>query len=183
MDAFLEALAIREPSLHAHLEGVAALALEVGTRLGLSAGDLEELSRAAQLHDLGKVAVPDEILGKPGDLDEREWEFIHQHTVVGERILRASPALRNAATIVRSSHERWDGTGYPDGLTGEEIPLASRIVSACDAFEAMTSSRPYRAARTVDDAVAELERCSGTQFDPAIVDVLVTVVRERVEAA
>ena len=182
MDAFLEALATREPSLHAHLEGVAALALEVGTRLGLSAGDLEELSRAAQLHDLGKVAVPDEILGKPGDLDEREWEFIHQHTVVGERILRASPALRNAATIVRSSHERWDGTGYPDGLTGEEIPRASRIVSACDAFEAMTSSRPYRAARTVDDAVAELERCSGTQFDPVIVDVLVTVVRERVEA-
>jgi diguanylate cyclase (GGDEF)-like protein len=183
MDAFLEALATREPALHAHLEGVAALALDVGMRLELPPAELEELSRAAQLHDLGKVAVPDEILGKPGALDEREWEFIHQHTVVGERILRASPAFRNAATIVRSSHERWDGTGYPDGLAGEEIPLASRIVTACDAFEAMTSVRPYRGARSVDDAVAELRRCSGTQFDPAVVDVLITVVRERVEAA
>jgi len=183
MDAFIEALATQEPALHAHLEGVAALALDVGQRLALPADELEELSRAAQLHDLGKVAVPDEILGKPGELDEREWEFIHQHTVVGERILRASPAFRNAATIVRSSHERWDGTGYPDGLAGEEIPLASRIVSACDAFEAMTTSRPYRVARSTDAALAELRRCAGTQFDPAVVDVLVAVVRERVEAA
>jgi diguanylate cyclase (GGDEF)-like protein len=183
MEAFLEALAAREPSLHAHLEGVAALAVDVGRRLGLRRSALEELSRAAQLHDLGKIAVPDEILGKPGALDEREWEFIHQHTVVGERILRASPALREAATIVRSSHERWDGTGYPDGLAGEEIPLAARIVTACDAFEAMTTMRPYREARTVDAAVAELERCAGTQFDPAVVDVLVAVVRERVEVA
>jgi HD-GYP domain-containing protein (c-di-GMP phosphodiesterase class II) len=150
---------------------------------GLGRSALEELARAAQLHDLGKIAVPDEILGKPGALDEREWEFIHQHTVVGERILRASPALREAATIVRSSHERWDGTGYPDGLAGEEIPLAARIVTACDAFEAMTTMRPYREARTVDAAVAELERCAGTQFDPAVVDVLVAVVRERVEVA
>jgi diguanylate cyclase (GGDEF)-like protein len=183
MDAFIEALATQEPALHAHLEGVAALALDVGQRLALPADELEELSRAAQLHDLGKVAVPDEILGKPGELDEREWEFIHQHTVVGERILRASPAFRNAATIVRSSHERWDGTGYPDGLAGEEIPLASRIVSACDAFEAMTTSRPYRVARTTEDALAELRRCAGTQFDPRIVAALVAVVRERVGAA
>ena len=183
MEAFLEALAAPEPSLHAHLDGVAALAIDVGRRLGLGRSALAELSRAAQLHDLGKIAVPDEILGKPGALDEREWEFIHQHTVVGERILRASPALREAATIVRSSHERWDGTGYPDGLAGEEIPLAARIVTACDAFEAMTTMRPYREARTVDAAVAELERCAGTQFDPAVVDVLVAVVRERVEVA
>ena len=91
--------------------------------------------------------------------------------------------LRNAATIVRSSHERWDGTGYPDGLVGEEIPFASRIVSACDAFEAMTTLRPYREARSTEDALAELRRCAGTQFDPAIVDALVAVVRERVEAA
>jgi diguanylate cyclase (GGDEF)-like protein len=183
MDAFLEALATQEPTLHAHLVGVAALALEVGQRLGLDAAMLEELSRAAQLHDLGKVAVPDEILSKTDALDEREWEFIRQHTVVGERILRASPAFREAATIVRSSHERWDGTGYPDGLAGDEIPLASRIVSACDAFEAMTSTRPYRVARSVEDALAELRRCSATQFDPAIVDVFVSVLRDRVQAA
>jgi diguanylate cyclase (GGDEF)-like protein len=182
-DAFLEALAMREPVLHAHLEGVAALAVEVGRRVGLSEHELVEVSRAAQLHDLGKVAVPDEILTKPGELDEHEWEFIHQHTVVGERILRASPAFRDAATIVRSSHERWDGTGYPDGLAGDGIPLPARIVCACDAFEAMTTTRPYREARTVEDAIAELERCAGTQFDPAVVDVLVIVVRERVQAA
>jgi diguanylate cyclase (GGDEF)-like protein len=182
-DTFLEALAMREPALHAHLDGVAALAVEVGRRLGLSEPELVEVSRAAQLHDLGKVAVPDEILTKPGELDEHEWEFIHQHTVVGERILRASPAFREAATIVRSSHERWDGTGYPDGLAGDAIPLPARIVCACDAFEAMTTTRPYREARTVEDAIAELGRCAGTQFDPAVVDVLVTVVRERVHAA
>jgi len=179
MDAFLEALAAREPSMHAHLEGVAGLAVEVGRALGLADEELHELARAAQLHDLGKVAVPDEILVKPTALDEREWSFIRQHTVVGERILRASPAFRGAAAIVRSSHERWDGTGYPDGLAGEEIPVASRIVCACDAFEAMTSTRPYREARPVDAALAELERCSGTQFDPAIVEILVSVARAR----
>jgi diguanylate cyclase (GGDEF)-like protein len=183
MDALLEALAAREPELHAHLEGVAALSVEVGRRLGLEQAELDELSRAAQLHDLGKIAVPDEILSNPGELDEREWEFIRQHTVVAERILRASPALRGAAAVVRSSHERWDGAGYPDGLAGDEIPLASRIVCACDAFEAMTSTRPYREARTVADAAQELERCAGTQFDPTVVATLVALVRERTPAA
>jgi HD-GYP domain-containing protein (c-di-GMP phosphodiesterase class II) len=180
MDAFLEALAHREPALHAHLDGVAALAVQVGQSLRLSRTELDELTRAAQLHDLGKLAVPDEILNKPSALDAREWEFIHQHTIVGERILRASPTLRNAATIVRSSHERWDGTGYPDGLSGHDIPLASRIVAVCDAFEAMTSTRPYRAARSTDDALAELRRCAGSQFDPAIVERVIVIVRERV---
>jgi two-component system cell cycle response regulator len=182
MHAFLDALAEREPDLQAHLEGVGAMAVEVGGRLGLRRDELEELSRAAQLHDLGKLAVPDEILHKQGPLDEREWEFIHQHTVVGERILRASPAFRSVAGLVRSSHENWDGTGYPDGLVGEEIPLASRIVCACDAFSAMTSTRPYRAAMTVEAALAELEHCAGTQFDPTVVRVLTAHVREGLEA-
>ena len=114
--------------------------------LGLRRDELEELDRAAQLHDLGKLAVPDEILSKPGPLDDREWAFVRQHTIVGERILRASPALRSVATVVRASHENWDGSGYPDGLAGEEIPLASRIIRACNAFVAMTSQRPYREA-------------------------------------
>jgi diguanylate cyclase (GGDEF)-like protein len=179
MDAFLEALADREPDLQAHLDGVAALAVEVGTRLGLRRDELDELSRAAQLHDLGKIAVPDEILQKPGPLDEREWEFIRQHTVVGERILLASPAFRSVASIVRSSHERWDGTGYPDGLASESIPLSSRIISACDAFSAMTAMRPYRQARTPHEALDEIERCAGSQFDPTVVRVLVAQVRER----
>jgi HD-GYP domain-containing protein (c-di-GMP phosphodiesterase class II) len=150
--------------------------------LGLRRDELEELERVAQLHDLGKLAVPDEILSKPGALDEREWEFVRQHTIVGERILRASPALRSVAGIVRASHENWDGTGYPDGVAGEEIPLAARIVHACNAFVAMTSDRPYRTTLPVEEALDELERCAGTQFDPTVVRVLVARVRDEQEA-
>jgi len=182
MAALLEALAQREPELQAHLDGVGSLAVETGRMLGLRRDELDELARAAQLHDLGKLAVPDEILHKPGPLDEREWAFIRQHTIVGERILRASPALRSVATVVRSSHEHWDGTGYPDGLAGEDIPLAARIVSACDAYDAMTSDRPYREAFTRTDALNELMRLAGEQFDPNVVRVLVAHVRDALEA-
>ena len=156
MDALLEALSLREPDLPMHLDYVGSLAVETGLKLGLRRDELDELVRAAQLHDLGKLAVPDEILHKAGPLDEREWAFVRQHPLVGERILRASPAFRNVATIVRSTHERWDGAGYPDGFAGHEIPVASRIISVCDAFTAMTSARPYRAALSTDDALAEL---------------------------
>ncbi|HET7745423.1 MAG TPA: diguanylate cyclase [Gaiellaceae bacterium] len=181
MNAFLQALGEREPDLQAHLEGVATLAVEIGERLGLRRDELEDLSRAAQLHDLGKLAVPDEILEKPGPLDEREWAFIRQHTVVGERILRASLAFRSIAGIVRSSHESWDGSGYPDGLAGEEIPLASRIVCACDAFAAMTSDRPYRAALPLDAALEELRKGAGAQFDPTVVRVIEAHVLDKLE--
>ena len=138
--------------------------------------------RAAHLHDVGMLAVPDEIVHKAGPLDAREWEFVRQHTLVGERILRASPELRGVAAVVRSTHERWDGAGYPDELSGSETPLASRILAACDAFTAMTSQRPYRAQLDEAEALAELERNAGTQFDPAVVAALVAVVRERVPA-
>ncbi len=166
MATLLEALAQREPDLQAHLEGVTALAVETGRVLGLRRDELDELARAAQLHDLGKLAVPDEILQKPGPLDEREWAFIRQHTIVGERILRASPALRSVATVVRSSHEHWDGSGYPDGLAGEEIPLAARIVCACDAYDAMLATRPYREALSPEEALNELMRLAGGQLRP-----------------
>jgi two-component system, cell cycle response regulator len=182
MHALLEALTEREPELLPHFEGVAALALETGRMLGLRRDELQELGKAAQLHDLGKLAVPDEILHKRGPLDEREWEFIHQHTVVGERILRASPAYQNIATIVRSSHERWDGSGYPDGIAGEAIPLASRIICACDAYDAMVSDRPYRPRLSTEDAIAEIERCAGTMFDPTVARVLMAHIRDRLEA-
>jgi two-component system cell cycle response regulator len=182
MDALLETLSLREPDLPVHLDSVGSLAIETGLMLGLRRDELDELVRAAQLHDLGKLAVPDEILHKMGPLDEREWAFVRQHPLVGERILRASPAFRNVATIVRSTHERWDGGGYPDGLVGEEIPLASRIISACDALTAMTSPRPYRAALSEHEALAELERLAGTQFDPTVVGVLATHVRDRLRA-
>jgi diguanylate cyclase (GGDEF)-like protein len=182
MHALVDALTEREPELLVHIEGVAALAVKTGSMLGLRRDELEELSKAAQLHDLGKLAVPDEILHKKGPLDEREWEFIKQHTLVGERILRASPAYQNVAAIVRSSHERWDGSGYPDGLAGEDIPLASRIVCACDAYDAMISDRPYRPAFSPEEALAELERGAGTMFDPTVARVLVAHVRDGLEA-
>ena len=180
--AFVDALAYHEPQPEPYADGVASLALEVGRRLALAPDELDDLASVAQLHDLGKLAVPDEILSKPGPLDDREWEFIHRHTVVGERILRASPAFRKVATLVRSSHENWDGTGYPDGLAGEQIPLVARIVRACDALVAMVSERPYRRALTVEAALEELERCSGTQFDPTVARILVAHVRAQLEA-
>jgi two-component system, cell cycle response regulator len=182
MDALLEALSLREPDLPVHLDSVGSLAVEIGLALGLRRDVLDELVRAAQLHDLGKLAVPDAILHKQGPLDEREWAFVRQHPLVGERILRASPAFRNVATIVRSTHERWDGGGYPDGLAGDEIPLASRIIAVCDAFTAMTSHRAYRLALTEHEAIAELERFAGTQFDPTVVSIAVSLVRDRLRA-
>jgi two-component system, cell cycle response regulator len=181
IQTLIDALLEREPGLQQHSDGVSRLAVDAGRRLGLRPDELDELSRSAELHDLGKVAVPEEILNKPGPLDEGEWEFIHQHTIVGERILRASLALRNVASIVRSTHERWDGTGYPDGLAGDEIPLAARIIAVCDAFSAMTSTRPYRAALSFDEAVAELELGAGTQFDPNVVRVVTALVRDALE--
>ncbi len=183
MAALLEALLVREPDLHERLADVGSLAAATGARLGLRRDELDDLSRAAQLHDLGKLAVPDEILRKDGPLDEREWAFVRQHTIVGERILRASPALRSAASTVRSSHENWDGSGYPDGLAGDDIPLAARIVRACDAYVAMTSARPYRPARTPEEALNELMRLAGTEFDPAVVRAVVAEVRAELEAA
>jgi diguanylate cyclase (GGDEF)-like protein len=182
MAALLEALSIREPDLQAQLADVGSLAVDVGQMLGLRRDELGELERAAQLHDLGKLAVPDEILHKPGPLDEREWAFVRQHTIVGERILRASPALRSVATVVRSSHENWDGTGYPDGIAGDEIPLASRIIRACNGYVGMISDRPYRDALSGEEALNELMRLAGTEFDPNVVHVLVARVRDEQEA-
>jgi diguanylate cyclase (GGDEF)-like protein len=182
MAALLEALTVREPDLHLRVADVGSLAAATGTRLGLRRDELEDLARAAQLHDLGKLAVPDEILHKDGPLDEREWAFVRQHTIVGERILRASPALRSVAGIVRSSHENFDGSGYPDGLAGEEIPLAARIVRACDAYVAMTSPRPYRPTPlSSEDALNELMRLAGSEFDPNVVRVVVAEVRAEIE--
>jgi HD-GYP domain-containing protein (c-di-GMP phosphodiesterase class II) len=148
---------------------VAAAAEEVGAHLGLTGVWLQELSYAAELHDIGKIAVPDSIISKPGPLDEQEWQFIERHTAIGERILSAAPATALVAQIVRATHERFDGTGYPDGLAGEEIPLEARIISVCDAYDAMTSRRPYRQPSSHGDALAEIQRCAGGQFDPRVV--------------
>jgi diguanylate cyclase (GGDEF)-like protein len=168
-DVLLRALAERHPDLGEHTDGVAVLAREVGRRLELPTEELEQICQAAELHDVGKVAIPDAILAKPGPLDDEEWAFMRRHTLIGERILTAAPALAPVARLVRASHERWDGGGYPDGLAGEDIPLGARIVAVCDSFDAIVSDRAYRAGRTIPEALAELERCAGTQFDPAIV--------------
>lgn len=168
-DVLVRIMHARQPALPEHSTGSARLALAVGHRLGMSGEQLDELARAAELHDIGKVGIPDAILDKRGRLDPQEWEFVRQHTILGERILSAAPALRPVAAIVRATHERWDGAGYPDGLSGEQIPLAARIVAVCDAYQAITCERSYRPARTVEAARAELLEEAGRQFDPAVV--------------
>jgi diguanylate cyclase (GGDEF)-like protein len=159
----------KEPTLRDQMYSVAEFASVVGTRLGVSGQALEQLRLAAELHDIGKIAVPDVILQKPGALDDEEWRFVRRHSVIGQRILGGTPSLREVAEIVRSTHERWDGKGYVDGLTTGSIPLAARIIAVCDAYVAMTSERPYRPAMRPDLAIAELRRCAGTQFDPEVV--------------
>jgi diguanylate cyclase (GGDEF)-like protein len=167
-DILLQVLSEREPDLGDHLRGVAQLAMGVGNRLGLLSEELDEVVRAAELHDVGKMAIPDEILRKSGPLTEAEWAFVRQHTLIGERILSVAPALLPVAKLVRSSHEHFNGSGYPDGLAGEAIPLGARIVAVCDAFDAMTSRRPYRDTLSVESALAEIRACAGTQFDPVV---------------
>jgi diguanylate cyclase (GGDEF)-like protein len=179
-DVLLRTLSERRPEMHVRLRDIGELALAVGRELHMGPEGLDEVARAAELHDVGKIAVPDAILDKPGALDPVEWSFMRRHPLIGERILLAAPALRPVARLVRSSHERFDGTGYPDGLRGDEIPLGARVVAVCDAFDAMTTERPYREAVTEADAIEELRRCAGTQFDPLVVEAFCRVIaRER----
>ena len=156
-----------------HSRDVVTLVLEIADAMGLDTHERRDAEFAALLHDIGKIKVPGTIINKPGKLTDEEWEIMKTHTVEGERLLsQVGGILGNVGTIVRSCHEDWDGTGYPDGLAGEDIPLVARIVRACDAFSAMTTDRSYRKARPVNEAVAELERCSGTDFDPVVVEAL-----------
>ena len=173
-DVLMQVLHEREPELHDHHAEVARLAAATGNKLGMLPEDVDVMVRAAELHDVGKMAVPDDILNKPGPLDTREFDFIRRHTLVGERILAAAPALQPVARIVRTSHENFDGSGYPDGLSGEEIPVGARIIAVCDAYHAMTTDRVYQPPVAPEDALAELRRCAGTHFDPRVVDVFCT---------
>ncbi len=166
----------REPELTDHHEDVSRLAVAVGREVGLDAEEIDVLRRAAELHDIGKIAIPEEILRKPAPLDEMEWELMRKHTLVGERILATFPSMAPVARLVRSSHECWDGRGYPDGAAGEEIPVGARIIYVCDAFDAMCSERPYSTGRDVDGAIAEIRRNAGTQFDPRVVEILCRIV-------
>jgi diguanylate cyclase (GGDEF)-like protein len=181
-DVLLRTLSERQPDLRAHLRDTADLAHAVGRELGMDAEELDVLARAAELHDVGKIAIPDTILAKSAPLDDTEWGFMRRHTLIGERILLAAPALRPVARIVRSSHECWDGSGYPDALAGDAIPLGSRVVAVCDAFDAMTTDRPYRNRIAEPQALLELRRCAGTQFDPTVVEALEAVFQRETQS-
>lgn len=182
-DVLLDLLRAKLPGTWEHCAGVAQLSRRVGRRMGVHGGALEELERAAELCNVGQVAVPDAILDKAGPLSEDEWMLIREHTVRGAEILGRAPALESIAGVVRATHERWDGSGYPDRLCGEEIPLAARIIAVCDAYQAMLDGRRYRPARSRDAAARELALGTGSQFDPGVVAALLREVQPEAVAA
>jgi HD-GYP domain-containing protein (c-di-GMP phosphodiesterase class II) len=170
-----------DPELGDHVRGVAELAVELGRAFDLGPSEVETVRIAATLHDIGKLAIPEAILMKPGPLDDEEWAFIRTHTVIGERIVAAATSLAPASELIRSSHERWDGTGYPDGLRGGDIPLGSRIIAVCDAFDSMLTERPYSSSKSLPAVLEELRRNAGTQFDPEAVAAFCNLIAQRAE--
>jgi len=175
-DRLSRQLADRIPRMERHHRAVAELAGSLARHIGLRDEQLHAVVRAAELHDVGKVLVPDAILNKPGELSEDELALMRRHAIAGWLILRESAEPDAVAALVRSSHERWDGLGYPDGLAGEAIPLGARIITICDAFDAMTHERPYRTARSDAEALAELRQGAGVRYDPTLVAVFLTAV-------
>jgi hypothetical protein len=172
------ALEAKDGYTGAHAQEVCELAVGVARRIGLSGAALRAVELGALLHDIGKIRVPESILNKPGPLSDEEWALMRTHPVAGERILEPIASLADVLPIVRSSHERWDGAGYPDGLAREAIPLGARIVAVCDAFRAMVEPRPYRAALDRETVLGELAAGSGRQFDPTCVEALVAALAE-----
>ena len=173
VEALAAAMDMRDQRTARHSDDVVGLARRVGSLLALEAASMLELEFAARLHDVGKIQVPDAVLNKPGPLEPHENEVIRCHATWGSETLARIPGLEAVATIVRFHHERWDGAGYPDGLKGGRIPLASRIISVCDAYGAMTCDRPYRSALDPDDALDEIRSGAGTQFDPMVVEAFI----------
>jgi diguanylate cyclase (GGDEF)-like protein len=172
IEALSTALLERDRYTGEHSGCVVELARDVARAMGVSEIEVERIAAAALVHDVGKVAIPDRVLHKPAPLDDAEWELMRDHPLIGERILRTIPGMGAIARIVRHEHERFDGGGYPDGIAGDEIPVGSRVILACDAYHAMTSDRPYRHAMAHEDAVSEHARAAGTQFDPRVVAAL-----------
>jgi HD-GYP domain-containing protein (c-di-GMP phosphodiesterase class II) len=175
VQALRAAVAARDSYTAEHSDAVVGYAMAVARRLELAPRDADDLAKVARLHDIGKIAIPDAILAKPGRLSDEEWEVMRLHPIESERLIAAVPALAHLGPAVRAEHERWDGKGYPDGLAGEEIPVASRITLVCDAYDAMTSDRPYRRALAPEQARAEIEAGTGTQFCPAAARALLEV--------
>jgi HD-GYP domain-containing protein (c-di-GMP phosphodiesterase class II) len=175
VQALGNALDLKDSYTNEHAQALVGLCTEVAERLELTGSALRDISFAAALHDIGKIGIPAAILNKPGPLTAEEFAVMQTHPRLGAQILKPVAALAAAAELVVACHEHWDGSGYPLGLAGDQIPLGARVILACDAFDAMTNDRVYRKAMTAADAVAELRRCSGTHFDPRVVDVLVAV--------
>jgi diguanylate cyclase (GGDEF)-like protein/putative nucleotidyltransferase with HDIG domain len=178
----LKVLSVQQPDVEHHSEHVAELVAGVARRLGISDAERAEIVRAAELHDIGKIAIPYAVLHKEGPLNENEWEMMRRHSTIGANILSAAPALAGVAEIVRHHHERYDGTGYPQGLAGEDIPRGSRIVFVCDSFDAMVSRRPYSSPMSPEGALDELRRNAGTQFDPQVVEAFAAEQRAQLSA-
>jgi len=176
-EALADTIEKRDPYTGGHTRRVMAFSMAIGREIGLSEEETEDLRLAAILHDIGKIGVPDEVLRKPGSLDEEEFAAMKRHSEAASEILSHVHRLRPVIPGVRSHHERVDGRGYPDGIAGDDIPLIARIIAVADTFDAMTTDRPYSRGRTIKEAVAELERCSGTQFDPVAVDAFVSAIK------
>jgi two-component system, cell cycle response regulator len=177
LGVLLKVLNERNPGVLEDLNRVAHFATATAEGMGLSTHEVERVEIAARLHDVGKLAVPDFILTKEGPLDSEEWAIMRTHAEIGQRILAASPSLAHAAKLVRSHHERYDGFGYPDRLAGKDIPLGASIIAVCAAFVAMMKHRPFSDAITVSEAIAEVRRCAGSQFDPRVVEVFCELLR------
>lgn len=176
--SILKSLHEKNPYVEEHSQRVSIICEEIGKKLGLRLHEINLLRLISQLHDIGKITIDEAILNKPGKLTDEEWSIIKRHPEIGYRIISTSPEYQEIAYDILSHHERYDGKGYPQGLKGDEIPLRARIVAIADAYDAMTSNRPYRKALTKDEAIHEIMKASGTQFDPALVEIFLDVLHD-----
>ncbi len=182
-EKIMKALKWRDEYTATHSERVAELSVKIARKLGLSQDEIERIKAAARIHDIGKIAIPDRILLKPEGLSPEEWELMKQHPLIGADIIKDLEVYKDCVDIVKYEHERWDGSGYPEGLKGEEIPLGARIVAVADVYDALRSDRPYRPKLSVEEAVRELRRMRGKKLDPKVVDALIEVLKEEGELA
>lgn len=178
IETIARAVDAKDPYTNGHSRRVAHYSVKLGEKLGFSEEDLEFLRYAALLHDIGKIGIPDSILQKPTDLTSEEYELMKQHPKIGAEILKGAPLLKGVGVGAKYHHEKWDGSGYMEGLSGEDIPLFARIIGVADTYDTMLSDRPYHKADTKETAISEFERCAGTQFDPKIAKIMLELIKE-----